>query len=124
MLKRTIKIIHRLRVYLLCFLMIGFFYYLGTNPIRIGRYIGARSGLSVSMSTSVPENPINKLALDLQQKENLLAQKEQELNDREKTLNSGHQNIFMIGLGIGIMVLFLLIMLNYYLDYRRRKMSK
>ncbi|MCU0679627.1 MAG: hypothetical protein MUC28_04260 [Planctomycetes bacterium] len=124
MLKRTVKAIHRLRIYALCFLAIGFFYYLGANPIQVGKYIGARFGSSVGMSTSVPENPFNKLALDLKEKEDRLNQKERDLREREKVLTDApSQNKLILILGVGTVFLFVLILLNYYFDYRRRKIA-
>ena len=122
MLLRTAKLIHRLRVYFLALLVVAFFYYLGSNPIQVGRYIGARFGSAVGMSTSVPENPFNNLALQLKEKENRLTLKENELNDREKALNSGG-NLPLLLMGAGIIVLFVLVLVNYYLDFRRKKMN-
>ena len=124
MLKKTVKAVHRLRLYALCFLAVSFFYYLGANPIQVGKYIGARFGSSVGVSTSVPENPFNKLAADLKNKENRLVQKENELNEREQTLVAGsddQQSQLLLVLGAGIIVLFCLVLLNYYLDYQRQK---
>lgn len=127
MLDKIIKTIHRLRILVLCFLIVGFFYYLGESPIQLGQYLGARFSSAVGMSVSVPENPVNKLALELQQKENSLTQKEQELNAREQALNESNNNrqsTLIMVLGAGIAVLFVLVILNYILDYRRRRREK
>lgn len=121
MFKRTVKIVHRLRIYFLLFSVIAFFYFLGTNPIQLGRYIGARFGDAVGLSVSVPENPFNKLALDLKEKEDRLAQMERELSVRKQALDETGPDRLIIILGATIFILFVLILLNYYLDYKRRK---
>ena len=75
------------------------------------------------MSVSVPENPFNRLALQLKEKEERLNQKEIELSEREKDLRNikSGQNRLVTGLLVGIVILFGLVILNYYLDWRRRK---
>ena len=96
---------------------------IGLSPVSITKFFGAKLGSAVGVSTSVPENPFNKLAGQLKQKEEELALREQELNLKAEELDSGNnsQDLLIIVLGIGIVVLFALVLLNYYLDYRRRK---
>jgi hypothetical protein len=122
MFKKMIKFIHAARVYFLLFITVSFFYYLGLNPVDVGCFIGAKMGSAVGMSVSVPENPFNRLALQLKEKEERLNQKEIELSEREKILREANrgQERLVIGLTVGIVILFGLIVLNYYLDYRRR----
>jgi hypothetical protein len=126
MLNKLLKAIHTFRNYFLIFIIITFFYYLGLNPIDIGRYIKAELGFAqdVGMSTSVPENPFNKLALELKQKESNLNSREQELNKKEANLNDTWQPKLMVVLATGIIVLFLLILINYYFDFTRRREEK
>lgn len=122
MLKTVVKTIHALRIFFLCYIIIAFLFVLGVNPIDIGKFIGAGMGSAVGMSLSVPENPFNRLAFQLKEKEESLNQREVELNEREQALkSSGGQNIIFIILAAGIGVLFVLVMLNYYFDYKRRK---
>ncbi len=123
MIKTFVKTVHKLRIFFLIYIIAGSLVMANINPIDVGRFIGAKIGSAVGMSLSVPENPINKLALQLKEKEADLAQKEQDLNAREKALND-RNNPLMIVLTVGIGVLFALILLNYYLDYRRRRRER
>ncbi len=78
---------------------------------------------AVTVSASVPENPYSSAAQqivnkqkELDEKEKLLATKEQQLNqDREKETRR------MIYLYIIAGSIFFLLLMNYYLDYRRSK---
>jgi len=127
MLKSIIKIIHTLRVFFLAFILIYFLLILGINPVDVGKFIGAKFGSAVGMSISVPENPFNRLALQLKEKEERLVQKEQELNQKESELDSANnfsQNKLVFILMVGIIILFVLVLLNYYFDYRRKKKAK
>ena len=127
MLKRTIKFIHRLRIFFFLFILVSFLYYLGLNPVDVGRFVGSKIGSAVGMSISVSENPFNKLALQLKEREEGLDEREEALAVREIELNKQAQadnNPAIIFLLAGVAVLFFLIILNYYLDYRRRKKDK
>lgn len=127
MLHKSVKFINRLRVYFLLFFSFVFLVYLGLNPLSLGRYFGAEIGMAVGMNVGVAENPFNKLALELRNKEEKLNKKEEELRNREEELSTPtkKQDRAMLFMAIGIWVLFCLIIFNYYLDYRRRKsMSK
>lgn len=124
MLSKIIKGIHYLRWYFLVFSTIGLFYYAGLNPIDIGQFLGAKMGSAVGMSMSVPENPLNRLALELKEKEETLDLRENQLKQREDDLNAQKMDAQMkliIVLSIGVAALFILILINYYLDYKRRK---
>jgi len=126
MLKRTIKYIHNLRIVLFVFIAVSFLYTVGVSPVDYTKYLGARfsSAVGVGSSASVPPNPMNTLALQLKEKENRLNIRESQLNKREtdlKSPNSVMQNKVIWGMMIGIIALFVLIMINYILDWRRRK---
>ena len=123
MIKRTVKFIHNLRIYFFVLILISFFYYAGLNPVDISRFVGARIGSAVGMSVSVQENPFNKLALQLKEKEDKLNQREEDLAARESVLNTPNtfQAKLILFLAIGITVLFILVIVNFYLDYKRRK---
>ncbi|HAM88803.1 MAG: hypothetical protein US93_C0002G0049 [Candidatus Falkowbacteria bacterium GW2011_GWD2_38_42] len=127
MLHKSISIIHQLRVYFLLAIIIVFFASAGINPVDVGIFYGSKVGSAVGMSSSVAENPFNKLALDLKNKENSLSQKEQALNAREAELNSRsglNQTVLLWVVIVGIFILFILIIINFILDYRRRKNEK
>lgn len=123
MVKRTATLIHKLRVYFLLFIAVGFFYQIGLDPVDVGKFVGSNIGSAVGMNVSIPENPINKLALQLQEKEDALNAREQALSAREQELGidqGSNQNLLLMILGVGIVVLFILVIINYYLDYKRR----
>ena len=128
MLHRTIKQINKLKIQFLALIVVIFFLELGMNPIELGNLIGARiSSAITTMSVGVAENPHNKLALQLKTKQNELKLKEKELLIRERELKK--ENLFLnqkllIVVAFGILFLFFLILLNFYLDYKRRKNEK
>lgn len=126
MFKGTIKFIHRLRLFFFLFILVSFLYYLGLNPVDVGRFVGSKIGSAVGMSISVPENPFNKVALQLEEREEELDERAKALAIREVELDKQAQidnNPVIFFLLAGIAVLFFLIILNYYLDYRRRKIK-
>ena len=121
MLKPIIRFIHNLRVVFFVFIVVAFFAYLGLNPINVGQYFGAQVGSAVGMSVDIPENPFNKLALQLKEKEERLDQREKELEQREQelTASGGTDNQTAFFIASGIMVLFFLLLANFYMDWRR-----
>lgn len=124
MLKHTVSLIHRLRILFLIVITVSFMFVLGLNPIDISVFIGAKMGEAVGMKISVPENPFNKLAAELKEKENRLSEREEELNDRELALarqTIAEQRTLIMVLAIGIVILFFLVIVNYILDFRRKK---
>ncbi len=127
MIKKIISFIHSLRIIFLIFIIIGFFGVIGINPVNLSEFLGAKFGQAIGMSVSIPENPFNKLALQLQEKENKLNQREIELNKKADELSAGKtesQNPIIIYLMLGIIFLFILVMANYYFDYKRRQAEK
>ena len=126
MLKRTVKFIHNLRIYLFVLILVSFLFVIGLNPVDYSVFLGSKLGRAMGLSVSVPENPINKLALELKQKEDQLDQKELDLNQREAEIEKqidAKYNPAIIILSAGILVLFFLILVNYFLDYRRKKVT-
>ncbi len=106
------------------FITIGFFYQIGLNPVDVGKFLGANIGSAVGINVSIPENPVNKFALQLKEKEDILNAREQDLDVRaQKYVESGRssQNILIAILGVGVVLLFVLVIVNYYLDYKRKK---
>lgn len=111
------------------FLIIGFIVVLqiffNTNPISVGRYVVAQIGSSIGITVSVPVNPFNTLAQQLDEKEALLLEKEKKLQQREMGLQesleekgSGRNRSLIYGVVGG--VLLILILMNFYFDHRRR----
>jgi hypothetical protein len=127
MLKRTVKTIHNLKVFFFAVIIVSFFFYLGVNPISWGHFMGARFGDAVGMEVSIPENPFNKLAAQLEAKEERLDARERELDKRAEALaleDPATDSPVVIGLALGIVFLFVLLVLNYYLDWKRRRQDQ
>lgn len=127
MLKRTVTVIHNLRIFFLTLILVSFLALIGLNPINLAQLISTKIGLAVDMvnrtTAKVEPNPYNTVALQLKEKESTLGEKEKTLNQKEAdllTINA-QQNKIIIALAVGIFILFALIITNYYLDYRRRK---
>ena len=127
MLHKTISLVHKLRIYFLIIIIIGFFVAVGLNPVDIGVFLGAKIGSAVGLSTSVVENPFSRLALQLNEKEERLNKLEKELNKKEKSLGeynkTENSRLLLWLMAGGIIVLFMLIALNYYLDWKRKKIK-
>lgn len=124
MVKRTAKFIHKLRVFFLFFISFCFLLLLGLNPVDLGKIIKGKAIQAVGISVGVPENQYNKLAIQLSEKEEKLNEREENLAALEANLldtyNQRRQNKIMIFMAIGIFVLFVLVLTNFYLDYRRK----
>lgn len=96
------------------------------SPVAIGRYFIAQIGSTVGVTVSVPSNPFNTLAQQLKEKESTLFEKEKKLQEKEIALDteinkgqSSQNKIFMYLAAMGG-ILLLLILLNFYFDYRRK----
>ncbi len=126
MINKTIKKIHHYRLGFLFLISFLFLLFLGLNPVDISKYYGARFSSAIGMSVSIPENPANKIAKQLKEKEESLNARESELDKLAKELkNKPSNDVFIVTLmGSGIVVLFLLIIINFILDKRHRKKMK
>lgn len=93
------------------------------NPPAIVHYLLAQIGSSVGISLTVPENPFNTWAKQLQEKEENLQQREamliELLNKTEK-----EAKILLSLILVLLIVLFFLLFLNFYFDYQSRKFLK
>jgi len=128
MIKKTVKHIHNFRIAFFAFILFSFLYTVGVSPIDYTKYLGARfsSAVGVSSSASVPANPMNTLAMQLKEKEDRLNIWESQLDRRETDLRSESavlENKVIWGMMMGIFVLFFLILLNYILDWHRKKVK-
>lgn len=123
MFHKIFRFIHDLKVFFLAIIFLSFFNILGANPLDIGKFFGAQFSQAVGMSVSVPENPFSKLALQLKEKENNLNEREQVLASRERDLSGTDkfQNRIIYSIGIGMIVLLILIIVNFFLDHQRRR---
>lgn len=99
------------------------------NPAEIMKYFGAQVGSSIGVvSVSVSENPFNTLAQQLEEKEAQLQEKEKTLEQRETGLEKkgfSEEGRIILGLTSGLLItLLILILLNFYFDYKRTKYMK
>lgn len=106
-------------VLIFCFSWISY----DVNPPEILEYLLAQAGSGVGMSLSVPENPFNTLAQQLKEKETELEKREEDMLRILEKRERDSKIIFNLILGL-ITVLFTLLLLNFYFDYRARKNQK
>ena len=122
MLKPTFKLIHHLRVLLFMMIVMSFLYVANLSPIDISVFLGARVGSAIGMNISIPENPFNKLATALDEKETRLNEQEKKLDERADALGVGDNiGLWLMVIAFGIGALFVLILLNFYLDIKKRQ---
>lgn len=127
MIKKTIQTIHDLRIFFLAMILAAFLGVVGINPVSVWNFIGSSASLAgepgVSSQATVKPNPYNTLALQLREKESSLDSRESDLDQKEQSLLAinAKQNKIIYGVIAGIIVLFLLIVANYILDFQRRK---
>jgi hypothetical protein len=123
MFHKIFRFIHDLKVFFLAIIFLSFLNILGANPLDIGKFFGAQFGQAVGMSVAVPDNPFNKLAAQLKEKENDLNTRERALLLRERDLSivDKTQNRIIYVIGAGVLILLFLIVTNFFLDYRRRR---
>ena len=121
MLKQIVHFVHSLRILLLILIVLSFLNISDINPVSLSYFVGAKFSSAIGMKTSVPENPVNKLALELKTREADLDAREQDILSREVEIYKTQEQYLLYGIAGGILVLFVLILLNFYLDIRRRK---
>ncbi len=88
------------------------------------RYLRAEIGAVIESGAAVPVNPINKFAFELKQKDEAIVEKEksvqrQELFFKENIANKQTRILFYLFLVGGILLVLLII--NFYLDFRHRR---
>ncbi len=89
------------------------------NPVDLGQYLGARVG-SVGTQLEVAENPYNSLARQLREREEELDEREKKLLETLEKRDAENRWISNLILG-SITLLFILLLFNFYLDYKMRK---
>ncbi|MCK5212225.1 hypothetical protein KAJ89_05990, partial [Candidatus Parcubacteria bacterium] len=106
-------------------IVMSFLYVANLNPIDISVFLGAKMGSAIGMNISVPENPFNKLAFQLDEKEARLNEQEKKLDERADALGVGDNiGLWLMIIAFGIGVLFVLILFNFYLDIKRRRLKE
>jgi len=96
---------------------------LKVGPTDLVSYSLASLGSSVGVSVSVPPNPYNTLAVQLQEWQKRLEEKEKILTQKEIELNqkSIFQGEIISKLVVSLLIIiFLLILINFYLDFKFR----
>lgn len=107
----------------LLFVFVYSWIFYNIRPPAILNYLLAQVGSSVGMSLTVPENPFNTWAKQLQEKE-------ENLNKREEAIlkliekSERDSKIILVLVFILSIVLFFFIFLNFYFDYQERKNLK
>ena len=94
------------------------------SPAAVIRYLAAQAQSAIGVNASVPANPINTLAKQLNERKEGIVEKEKELEQREEIIQgqiSKEQEKTLVYLLATGGVLLFLIVLNFYFDYRRRR---
>ena len=78
--------------------------------------------VGVGMGASDLPNPYNTLAGQLTDWQSDLAVREQQLGERETVFQEGAQKLNRL-LGVSVIIIALLLGLNFYLDWHRRRLS-
>lgn len=120
--KKVSKIRHYFSVAVLAALVLTLLY-MATNPLKLEKFVATNIGRAVGLSLSVSENPYNTLALELQKKEERINAREKDLEKIQEDLKTSYRytNWLILVLGASVVLLFFLVLLNFYFDYRRRK---
>lgn len=126
MFKKPIKIWQATLLILITVICTSFFYFLVAHPISLYNYLTSGKGDAADLSTTVAKNPINSLAAQLQDWEDDLNEREKNLDKLESQIvqKSKIERILIIVIAIFLPILFVLIILNFYFDYKRRKAEK
>lgn len=117
----------KMAIYFVSFLLVSIFCFswlhYGAKPPEIMKYLLAQIGSSVGVSLTVPENPFNTLAKQLQEKEIELQKREKALDEILIKINR-ESKIILASILVLMIILVILILLNFYFDYQFRKTEK
>lgn len=92
------------------------------TPERITRNAeNMLAGAGATLSASVPENPYNTLAQQLQEEQAALDEREAALNEKESDIGPSAGEIFGVMSFVMSVVLLGLLGLNFYMDSRRNR---
>lgn len=114
----------RFLIFLILFLLFSLFLFswvrYKANPLAILKYLLAQIGTGVGVSLTVPENPFNTWAKQLQEKEFQLQEREKMIN--EILLKTERESKIILTLILVLMIiLFFLLLINFYFDWKSRK---
>lgn len=119
------KIAHNLFLFSAASVFSFLLFYLFLHPLDptffLGRKILAATG--ISNSASVPLNPVNKIAMQLDAKEKELAERERAISQREgeaARAGSPWHNPWLSGMIILLIILSVLMGMNFYFDTKRK----
>ncbi len=124
------KIINLLMgILILSFVFIFGFYWFSykISPIFVVNYLAAQAGSAIGISATVPPNPYNTIAQQLNKKEKELQEREKEINQKEKQIKEkvvSQNKAILWGLFSMTFILFVLILMNFYLDFKRKKSNQ
>ncbi|GEM_PF-2415539 len=113
--KRVLGVATIMTAIILASLFVYSYSSLGLSPGDVTLFLAA----SIGSSAEVPSNPYNTLAQQLREREEELDQREKDLLEEMTRLekqNDAVLNLIMILVG----VLFFLMLINFYLDYKSR----
>ncbi|MDD5528366.1 MAG: hypothetical protein PHO56_05385 [Patescibacteria group bacterium] len=120
------KIWHSIMIFAMAVVFSYFLFFLFLHPLNLVFFLGdkLRAATGLTNSATVPANPINQLALQLDEKQQQLDQREQALNDQAAKLagqNNFWNNGLLLAIILALVVLGVLVILNFYFDRRREK---
>ena len=124
--KKVVKIWHIVLIFLFAFNVSAALFNFGSNPIKLAQIYGAKVSEAMGLSMTVTENPYNKLALQLDEKQQALSERENGLKQLEQQLLQSNENykIILMMLTLLVFVLLFLVIINFYLDGRRRRQEE
>lgn len=123
MIQKTIKVLIFLNLLFLFFIFFFCWSKYKASPLAVLRYLFAQIGSSVGVSLTVPENPFNTWAKQLQEKEAQLQEKEKLIN--ELLVSSQRESKFiLVAILVLMIILFFLLLLNFYFDWKSRRISQ
>ena len=121
--KGMVRAWHIILIFLFAFSVSAVLFDFGSNPIKLAQIYGAKFSQAMGLSLSIAENPYNKLALQLNEKERSLNERENYLNQLQTDLvqSSRSYKLVLMALTFLMFLLIFLVILNFYLDNRRRR---
>jgi hypothetical protein len=119
------KIWHSFLIFFLAIVFSYFFFFLFFHPLNLVYFFGDKLyAATITDSATVPENPINQLAMQLDDKQRQLDAQEQALNNRAAKIdaqNNFWNNGLLIAIFLALVTLGVLVIVNFYFDSRREK---
>jgi len=129
MFKKIKKIWSYFVVFIIATILSFVLFILFLNPLTIQSLLGGviASASQIGGLATVPSNPVNRLAMQLDIKEKELNQREYDLKVIEANMvrrNSIFYNKLLLAVLIALVLLLGLILFNFYFDYKREQEKK